>query len=63
MTNKLAGIVLIIIGVAMIVWSYDVYDSASSQITRALNGETPVEAWTGFVGGAVCIAIGIFKLK
>ena len=42
MTNKIIGIVLIVIGVALGMWGYDVYDSVSSQVTRALNGETPI---------------------
>lgn len=61
--NKIIGIVLICIGVALAFWGYDVYDSASSQITRTLNGETPLEAWAAMVGGAVCIVFGAFKVK
>ncbi|TMP48891.1 MULTISPECIES: DUF3185 family protein [unclassified Pseudoalteromonas] len=63
MTNKIIGIVLIVIGIALAIWGYDVYDSATSQVTRALNGETPMEAWLGFIGAAVCILVGITRLK
>ncbi|KGK01946.1 DUF3185 family protein [Pseudoalteromonas sp. ND6B] len=63
MTNKIIGIVLIVIGIALAIWGYDVYDSAASQVTRALNGETPMEAWLGFIGAAVCILVGITRLK
>ena len=63
MTNKIIGIGLIVIGIALAIWGYDVYDSAASQVTRALNGETPMEAWLGFIGGAVCIFVGITRLK
>lgn len=63
MTNKYIGIALIIIGVALAYWGYDVYDSASSQVTRALNGETPIEAWAAMVGGAIAVVIGILKVK
>lgn len=61
--NKIIGIVLIIIGVALAIWGYNVYDSASAQIGRALNGESPMEAWAGMVGGAICVVLGIFKVK
>ena len=57
------GIVFMVVGVALAVWGYNVYDSASSQITRALNGDTPIEAWLGMVGGAVCFIIGAVNLK
>lgn len=63
MQNKLIGIVLIIAGVALAIWGYDVYDSAGAQISRALSGDTPIEAWGGLIGGAICIVVGLFKLK
>lgn len=63
MNNKYIGIALIIIGVALAVWGYDVYDSAGSHISRTFSGDTPIEAWLGMVGGAICIAIGILKVK
>lgn len=63
MNNKVIGIVLVVIGVALTVWGYDVYDSATSQVGRALSGDTPIEAWAGLIGGVVCVLIGITKLK
>ena len=61
--SKYIGIVLIVIGVAAAVWGYNIYDSASSQITRAFNGDAPLEAWAGMVGGVICALIGIMKVK
>ncbi len=63
MNNKIIGFILIVVGVALAAWGYDIYDSAGSQIGRALSGETPIEAWAGMVGGAICILIGIIKVK
>ena len=63
MNNKNIGIILIIIGVALAFWGYNIYDSAGSQVSRALSGDAPLEAWAGMVGGAICIVIGIYKLK
>ena len=63
MNNKIIGIVLIVIGVALAAWGYNIYDSAGSQVSRALSGDAPIEAWAGMVGGAICIALGIFKVK
>ncbi len=63
MNNKIIGIVLIIVGVALAMWGYNIYDSAGSQIGRMLSGDSPVEAWAGMVGGAVCLIIGIIKVK
>jgi len=62
MNNKYIGIVLIIAGVALALWGYNIYDSAGSQVSRALSGDTPIEAWAGMIGGAISVAIGIFKV-
>lgn len=61
--NKIIGIVLIIVGVALAIWGYNIYDSASARIGRAISGDTPIEAWAGMVGGAICLVVGIFKVK
>lgn len=63
MNKKIIGIVLIILGVALVAWGYNIYDSAGSQLTRALNGDTPMEAWAGMVGGVISVVIGIASMK
>lgn len=63
MNNKIIGIILVIVGAALAVWGYNIYDAASSQVTRAISGETPVEAWIGMVGGIICILVGLTRLK
>ena len=63
MNNKYIGIILIIVGVALAFWGYNIYDSAGSQVSRALSGDTSIEAWAGMIGGAICVAIGIYKVK
>ncbi|MDN3701997.1 DUF3185 family protein [Vibrio artabrorum] len=63
MNNKLIGIVLIIAGIFLAFWGYNIYDSAESQLTRAFSGHSPIEAWLGMVGGIVAIIIGIKRVK
>jgi uncharacterized membrane protein YidH (DUF202 family) len=63
MNNRLIGIVLIVVGVALAAWGYNIYDAAGSQVTRALSGDTPIEAWAGMAGGVIAIFIGLKKLK
>jgi len=63
MNKKYTGIALIVIGVALAVWGFNIYDSAGSQVSRALSGDAPVEAWLGMVGGVICAVIGILKIK
>ncbi|NVK73099.1 hypothetical protein C0J08_09335 [Marinomonas sp. CT5] len=63
MNNKIIGIILVIAGAALALWGYNIYDAASSQVTRAISGDTPIEAWIGMVGGAVCVIVGLTRLK
>lgn len=63
MVNKMVGVLLIIVGVILAIWGYDVYDSASSQVTRAISGDTPIEAWAGMAGGLILVLLGILKIK
>ncbi len=63
MNNKIIGIVLVVVGAALAIWGFNVYDSAGSQITRAVSGDTPIEAWFGMVGGVIALLIGITKLR
>lgn len=63
MNNKMIGIVLLVIGAGLVFQGYDIYDSAESQVTRAFGGEAPVEAYAWLIGGAVCVVLGILRLK
>jgi len=63
MKGKYIGIVLLVVGAGLAVWGYNMYDSAGSQFSRAFNGNAPIEAWGGMIGGAICVLLGILKLK
>jgi heme/copper-type cytochrome/quinol oxidase subunit 2 len=62
MNNKIIGIVLIVLGVALALWVNNVFDSAGAQIGRAFSGNTPIEAWLAMVGRVICIAMGFSKV-
>ena len=55
MNNKMIGIVLIIVGVALAAWGYNIYDSTSSQVSRALTGDVSTKAWVAMVGGTIAL--------
>jgi len=63
MNNKIMGIMLIILGTALIIWGYDMYHSPENQIGRALTGSVPIQAFVGMIGGAINVVVGISKLK
>jgi uncharacterized membrane protein YidH (DUF202 family) len=61
--SKIVAVTLIIIGTALIAWGYNHYEAFGAQLTRALDGSTPAEAWIGMIGGGFCLALGLFKIK
>ena len=63
MNNKILGIILIIFGAMLVVWGYNIYDSAGAQITRSITGGVPVQGIVGMLGGFVNIVVGISKIK
>ncbi|MFT6271054.1 MAG: hypothetical protein ACJAVV_003894 [Alphaproteobacteria bacterium] len=63
MNNKVVGIICIIVGIALCVWGYDVYESAGAVLKRAFSGDTPIEAWLGMIGGAILIVFGALRIK
>jgi len=63
MNNKILGIILIIFGAMLMVWGYNIYDSASAQITRSITGGVPMQAIVGMLGGFINIVVGISKVK
>jgi len=63
MNSRYIGILLIVVGVALATWGYNIYDSAEAQISRALTGDVSIRAWAGMVVGAICVAIGVLKVK
>ena len=62
MNKKIIAIILIIAGVASVAWGYNIYDSASSVLSRALSGETPIKAWVAMVLGAISVAVGAVSI-
>jgi len=63
MNNKILGLILIIFGAMLIVWGYNIYDSASAQLTRSITGDVPIQAIVGMLGGFINIVVGISKIK
>lgn len=59
---NITGIVLIF-GIALFIWGYNIYGSAGSQVSQTLSGDTPIEAWAGMISGAIFVATGVLKLS
>lgn len=62
MNNKIIGIVLLVVGVALLVWGYNISQSLSGQLSQTFSGSPGDKAMFMYIGGAICAALGIFSL-
>ena len=59
-TMKAVGLALIVIGVGLIIWGYQLSGSITSELAETLSGSMPDEVMYRYIGGAVCIVVGVF---
>jgi drug/metabolite transporter (DMT)-like permease len=62
MNKKIIGIVLLVIGVALLVWGYNISQSVSGQVSQAFSGSPGDKAMFMYIGGAICAAVGLFSV-
>jgi hypothetical protein len=60
--SKLLGIILVVLGAGLVIWGYDMTGSTANELTRALTGSSTDEVMYRYIGGAVCLAAGLFLL-
>ncbi|MDH3999281.1 MAG: DUF3185 family protein [Desulfuromonadales bacterium] len=59
---SIAGIVLLVAGIGLIFWGYQMSGSALSQVSKGLSGSLPDAVMYRYIGGAICAAVGGFLL-
>jgi hypothetical protein len=62
MSNKMIYVVLLIAGVALLVWGLNASDSVSSEVSEALQGAPSDKSIWLLVGGGILGAIGLIGL-
>lgn len=58
--NKLIGIVLLVVGVILLYFGWDAYNSVASEISKTAVGEPTDEAMWYLIGGAVAVVVGLY---
>lgn len=58
--KKLPGIALLVVGAGLVVWGLQKSDGLQSQLTNAVTGSYSDNVMMLFIGGAVCLAVGLF---
>ena len=59
---KIVSIVLIILGLGLAFWGYQMSDSVGSQLTRAISGSDTDKVMMCYIGGGISFAVGLFLL-
>jgi hypothetical protein len=58
--NKMIGIVLLVAGAILLYFGWEAYNSAASEVTRAVTGEPTDNAMWYLIGGAAAVLIGLY---
>jgi len=64
MANKslfqLISVALMVVGVGLAYWGYDMSGGLDSQLNQALSGSSSDDVMIRYIGGATCFAAGLY---
>ena len=61
-SSKISGIILVVIGLGLAYWGYQLSGGIGSQVTQAVTGSPTDRIMAFYIGGAVSFAVGLFLL-
>ena len=59
-TMKITGIVLVVLGIGLAIWGYQLSGSVGSQLTQAVTGSDTDKVMTFYISGAASFVVGIY---
>ena len=59
-TNKMIGLVLVLAGVGLGFWGWEMSETFGSALTSRLSGQMPDEVMYRYIGGGLLGALGVF---
>lgn len=60
--RRAVSLVLILLGVLLLYWGYDLQQQLDMELIRAITGEAPEQVWQYYVTGVAALAVGGFSL-
>jgi hypothetical protein len=60
--NKQIGIILLVLGIGLLIWGFNLYGAFSSHVSRVFTGSPTDKTTAVLITGAVCAALGLFQL-
>lgn len=59
---KVLGLILLVVGIGMLWWGYQMSDALTSQLSKNLTGAMPDAVMYRYIGGAASAVVGLFLL-
>ena len=60
--RKVIGLVLLVVGIGLAIWGYQLSESFGSQLNEALTGSHTNKVVLLYIGGAAAVVAGLFML-
>lgn len=57
---KIMGIVLIVLGIGLVIWGYQLSGSVGSKITQAVTGSDSDKVMIFYITGAIGLVVGLY---
>ncbi len=57
---KVLSIILVVLGVALLIWGFQMSGSAANEVSRAVTGSSSDAVMYRYIGGAISLAAGLF---
>ena len=61
--NKQIGLILLVAGVALLIWGISMTGSFQSKISRAFTGSPTDKTMAVLIAGGICTALGAYQLS
>ncbi|RUO63572.1 DUF3185 family protein [Pseudidiomarina insulisalsae] len=58
--NKVIGIILLVVGIILLYFGYEAYNSPASEISEAVTGQPTDNAMWYLIGGAIAVIVGLY---
>ena len=57
---KIIAIILAVVGIALIIWGFQMSDSVGNELTKTFTGSSSNDVVYRYIGGVACLAVGAF---
>lgn len=59
-TTKIMGLALLVLGIGLAIWGYQLSGSIESQLTEAVTGAGTDRVMTFYIAGAISFVVGLY---